>query len=73
MSWNLSPQDLLDAGYLPALWGVQKTTIRAMLAAILGHTPLDRLCLMTLETQKRAANAKRKRQPQVRYPVRSVI
>jgi hypothetical protein len=72
-SWNLSPEDLLDAGYLPSLWAAHKATLRALLAAVLGHLPLRRLTQTDAAKHKRLANAPRKRRPQILYPAISLF
>jgi hypothetical protein len=68
MSWNLSPEDLLDAGYLPSLWAMQKTALRVLLNAVLGSFSIYDLAQADASTLKRLVNAPRKRKPQISYP-----
>ncbi len=35
-SWNLPPEDLLDAAYIPSLWAVQKTVLMVLTGIIIG-------------------------------------
>lgn len=73
MSWNLSPEGLLDAGYLPSLWAIQKTAIRTLLAITLGPPTLGALIRMPPATHKRLANAPRRRKPHIAYPRKTLF
>jgi len=67
MSWNLSPQDLLDAQYLPSLWTTQKVALLALLDAVRGRFTIERLVNASKASHRALANARRKRKPQVKY------
>ena len=47
ISWNLPPEDLLDADYIPSLWGVQKLALLVLVAIIVG--PISLLGSQTLQ------------------------
>ena len=68
MSWNLSPQELFDAKYLPSLWIVQKIALRALLDAILGPITIQAIMIAPKNVHKSFANAPRKRPLPVKYP-----
>ena len=40
ISWLFPPEDLIDAGYQPSLWRVQKTAILLLVLAVLGPIPI---------------------------------
>ena len=40
ISWNLPPEDLLDADYIPSLWAVRKIALLALISIILGPMSL---------------------------------
>lgn len=67
MSWKLSPEDLIDAAYLPSLWTVQKTVRLALSIAILGPLSLSRLRHAQPAAHKRLAIAPRQRKPQAAH------
>ncbi len=67
MSWSLSPQDLLDAQYLPSLWTTQKVALLALLDAVRGPFTIERLVNASTASHRALANAKRKRKLQVNY------
>lgn len=46
-SWNLPPEDLLDAAYIPSLWAVQKTVLMVLLGVVLG--PLSLASILTAQ------------------------
>ena len=73
MSWNLPPEDLLDAAYLPSLWAVQKTVLMALLAVILGPISLANILAAPANVRRHLANAPRKRKPAIRYPVHDLF
>ena len=73
ISWNLPPEDLLDAAYVPSLWAVQKTVLMVLLAIILGPLSLASIVAAKPIVHRHLANAPRKRKPHVRYPVRSLF
>ena len=69
ISWNLPPEDLADAAYIPSLWVVQKTVLMVLLAIVLGPLSLKHIIAATPMVHRHLANAPRKRKPHVRYPV----
>jgi len=69
-SWNLPPEDLLDAEYLPSLWRVYKTIAMVLLASVRGNLCLGLLARAGPAIHRRLANPPRKRKPHIRYPVR---
>lgn len=73
ISWNLPPEDLLDADYIPSLWGVQKIVLMVLVAIILGPLSLADLAAAGPLVHRNLANAPRKRKPRVRYPVRGLF
>ena len=73
ISWNLPPEDMLDAAYVPSLWAVQKTVLLVLLAIILGPLSLAILTAAEPRTHRRLANAPRKRKPHITYPVRDLF
>ena len=72
-SWSLPPEDLLDAAYVPSLWAVQKTVLMVLLGIVLGPLTLASILAAQPSVHRRLANAPRKRQPHVRYPVRDLF
>jgi hypothetical protein len=70
MSWNLSPQALLEAGATSSLWRVTQLVLAALVAAIVPPISLDRLRQASASDRlhKRLANAKRQRKQAVNYP-----
>jgi len=73
ISWNLPPEDLLDADYVPSLWAVQKIALLVLLSIIVGPLSLDCMTQAGPMMHRNLANAPRKRKPHVRYPVRSLF
>jgi hypothetical protein len=73
ISWNLPPEDLLDAAYLPSLWAVQKTVLMVLRGAILGPLTIAGILTAHATVHRRLANAPRRRQPHVTYPVRDLF
>ena len=69
ISWNLPPEDLLSASYVPSLWAVQKTILMILLRVVLGPLSLASILEAHAAVHRRLANAPRKRRPHVRYPV----
>jgi hypothetical protein len=69
ISWNLSPEDLLNADYIPSLWGVQKIVLLVLVSSILGPLSLADLTAAGPLVHRNLANAPRKRKPHVRYPI----
>ena len=72
-SWNLPPEDLLDTAYIPSLWAVQKTVLIVLLGIVLGPLSLANIVAAQPMVHRHLANAPRKRQPHVRYPVRDLF
>ena len=73
ISWNLPPEDLLDADYVPSLWAVQKIALLVLIFIILGPMSLVSVTEAGPLVQRNLANAPRKRKPHVRYPVRGLF
>ena len=69
-SWNLSPEDLLDAAYIPSLWRMQDVTLRWLVGAVIGPLVLDALLHADPNLYRRLAHARRKRRPHICYPLR---
>jgi hypothetical protein len=69
-SWTLPPEDLLDAASIPSLWRVSDIGRRAVLLAVVGGFAVDHLLRADPNVHHRLAHARRKRKPQVRYPLR---
>ena len=69
-SWTLPPLDLLDAEYLPSLWTLQGVAFIWLVQHVLGPLCLDDLLHAGPNVHRRLANSRRKRKPQVCYPVR---
>lgn len=73
MSWNLPPEDLLDAAYTPSLWAVQKVALMVLLGIVIGTVPLTAILAAGRAVHRNLANAPRRRKPQVKYPVRDLF
>ena len=73
MSWNLSPEDLLDQGCPPSLWRVQKVVLLILLGLIIGPLRPHRLTCSDHHIHRCIATTRRKRKTAIRYPVRSLI
>jgi hypothetical protein len=73
ISWNLPPEDLLDADYIPSLWAVRKMMLLVLLAVVLGPLSLVNFITAGPAVHRHLTNAPRKRKPQVRYPVRGLF
>jgi hypothetical protein len=72
-SWNLPPEELLDAAYIPSLWAVWKMALLALLAAVLGPLSINDFILAGPPVHHALANAPRKRKPHISYPVRGLF
>ena len=72
-SWSLPPEDLLDAASVPSLWAVQKTVLMVLLRIVLGPLSLAGILAAHAMVHRHLANAPRKRQPHVRYPIRDLF
>jgi len=68
-----SPEDLLDAGYIPSLWAVQKMALLTLISIIIGPMSLTALVAAGKSVHRHLANAPRKRKPHIRYPVRGLF
>jgi hypothetical protein len=73
ISWSLPPEDLLDANYIPSLWGVQKIVLVVLVSIILGPLSLADLAAAGPLVHSNLANAPRNRKPHVIYPVRGLF
>lgn len=73
ISWNLPPEDLLDAAYVPSLWAVQKTVLMVLLGIVIGPLSLASLFAPHPTVHRHLANAPRRRKPHIRYPVRDLF
>ena len=73
ISWNLPPEELFEAAYIPSLWAVQKIALLVLLSIVLGPLSLADFIAAGPEVHRHLANAPRKRKPQVSYPVRGLI
>lgn len=73
ISWNLPPEDLLDAAYIPSLWAVQKTVLMVLLSVILGPLTIAGIVAAHAKVHRHLANAPRRRQPHITYPVRDLF
>ena len=60
---------MLDAAYVPSLWAVQKTVLMVLLGIVLGPLSLASLVAAQPMVHHHLANAPRRRQPHVRYPI----
>ena len=69
MSWNLSPQELADAGQTSSLWRVTQLALAALIEAIIPAITLVVLNKASAGLHKRLANPKRKRKQAVNYPI----
>jgi hypothetical protein len=61
---------LLDAGYVPSLWRAQRFVLRVLLPAVLGALPINAVRDPGRNVHRKLADTRRKRKPQIRYPVR---
>jgi Transposase DDE domain len=66
-----SPEDLLDAAYLPSPWRVWDMARRVLLAAVLGGVAIGEFLTAALNVHRRLAHSRRRRAPQGRYPIRT--
>jgi hypothetical protein len=73
ISWNLPPEELFDAAYIPSLWAVQKMALLVLLAIVLGPLSLADFIAAGPTVHRQLANAPRKRKTHVRYPVRGLF
>jgi hypothetical protein len=64
---------LLDAGYQPSLWRVQKTAILLLVLAVLGPVPLARMLGVGPGLHRQLANPRRKRKPAIAYPIKTLF
>jgi hypothetical protein len=70
MSWNLSPQELPDAGATSSLWRVTQVVLAALIVAIVPPITLETLRQPSEQLHQRLANPRRKRRQAVNYPTR---
>jgi hypothetical protein len=70
-SWNLPPEELLDAAYTPSLWRVQHANLLLLVLAVIGPLALDALLRASPNVHRRLAHPRRKRKPHICYPVRA--
>ena len=70
MSWNLSPQDLIDEAYIPSLWRTQQHALRCLLAAVFGSLLPAALLSASPAAYRRLAHTRRRRRPHICYPIR---
>jgi hypothetical protein len=68
MSWNLSPQELIDAGVTTSVWRITGLVLDAILLAVVPAITLAMLQRPSPALQRRLANPKRKRRQAVNYP-----
>ena len=68
-----SPEDLLDAAYVPSLWAVQKTVLMVLPGIVPGPLSLTSILAAHAMMHRHLANAPRKRQSHIRYPVRDLF
>jgi hypothetical protein len=61
---------LLDAGYVPSPWRAQRFVLRVLLPAVLGSLPINAARDAGRNVHRKLADTRRKRKPQIRYPVR---
>jgi hypothetical protein len=73
ISWNLPPEDLLDADYIPSLWAVWKMALLVLLSVVLGPLSLSDFIAAGPKVHGNLANALRQRKPHVRYPARGLF
>jgi hypothetical protein len=64
---------LLDAAYVPSLWAVQKTVLMVLLGIVLRPISLASVVAARAAVHRHLANAPRRRQPHVSYPVRDLF
>ena len=72
ISWNLSPQELLDAGAATSLWRTVQVIFAALIEAIVPPITLNMLKHPSPQLHKRLANPKRKRRQAVNYPTKDL-
>jgi hypothetical protein len=68
MSWNLSPQELFEAGATTSLWRVTELVLEAILDTVMPAITLAMLEHPSATLHKRLANPRRKRRQAVNYP-----
>jgi hypothetical protein len=73
ISWTLPPEDLLDAAYIPSLWVVQKTVLMVLIGIVIGPLAVADILAPRAIVHRHLANAPRKRNPHIRYPVRDLF
>jgi hypothetical protein len=73
ISWTLPPEDLLDAAYIPSLWAVQKTVLMVLIGIVIGPLAVADILAPRAIVHRHLANAPRKRNPHIRYPVRGLF
>jgi hypothetical protein len=73
ISWTLPPEDLLDAAYIPSLWTVQKTVSMVLIGIVIGPLAVADILAPHAIVHRHLANAPRKRNPHIRYPVRGLF
>jgi multisubunit Na+/H+ antiporter MnhG subunit len=70
MCWNLSPQELSDAGCTASLWRSFQEALAVLMAAILPPITLHMLTNASPKMHARLANPKRRRKPAISWPIR---
>ena len=68
-----SPEDLLDAAYVPSLWAVQKTVLMVLIGIVIGPLAIADILAPGANLHRHLANAPRTRKPHIRYPVRDLF
>jgi len=58
---------------MPSTWRVQKVAYMLLLVAVIGAPRLHDLFNASPKLHRRLANTKRKRKPQIAYPLRSLF
>jgi hypothetical protein len=61
---------MLDDAYLPSLWRVWGMSSRLSLNAVIGAVGLDDFLRANANVHRRLAHSRRRRRPQVSYPLR---
>jgi hypothetical protein len=61
---------MLDAAYIPSLWRVWEIGLRVLLVTVIGGLTPDHLNRANANVHRRLASSRRKRAPQVHYPLR---
>jgi hypothetical protein len=64
---------LLDAAYIPSLWAVQKTVLMVLIGIVIGPLAVADILAPRAIVHRHLANAPRKRNPHIRYPVRDLF